>query len=201
MSGVILLSTAYLPPSGYFALFINSDDIVIEGWETFHKQTYRNRTYLLSAHGVQLLTVPVFEGSRHNTPIKDIRIDYTKRWQQVHLGSLTASYRSSPFFEFYFEVIEKIIKKNHIFLLDLNSELLIAVCDILKIKEYPSLTGSFISPGEQEYDFRYTLSPKISTSYRTKEYMRVFETGNQIDPRISILDLIFNTGPDAINYL
>ena len=123
MAGKILVSTAYLPPVEYFSLIHNADEVLIEREENYLKQTYRNRCYILSAHGPQVLSVPVYLGSFHKTPVKDIRIDYSKRWQQVHLRAMTASYRSSPFFEFYFEEIEKIISKNHEFLIDLNTEL------------------------------------------------------------------------------
>ncbi|MCX6255506.1 MAG: WbqC family protein [Bacteroidia bacterium] len=120
MAAKILVSTAYLPPVEYFSLILRADEIFIEREENYLKQTYRNRCKILSAHGPQILSVPVYLGSLHKIPIKDIRIDYSKRWQQVHLRAMTASYNSSPFFEFYFENIEKIISKNHEFLLDLN---------------------------------------------------------------------------------
>jgi hypothetical protein len=121
MEEKILVSTAYLPPVEYFSVISGADNILIEREENYIKQTYRNRCYILSAHGPQLLSVPVYLGSLHKTGIKDIRIDYSKRWQQVHLRAMTASYNSSPYFEFYFENFEKIILKNKNFLLDLNS--------------------------------------------------------------------------------
>ncbi len=92
MAGKILVSTAYLPPVEYFSLISRADEVLIEREENYLKQTYRNRCYILSAHGPQLLSVPVYLGSLHKTPVKDIRIDYSKRWQQVHLRAMTASY-------------------------------------------------------------------------------------------------------------
>ena len=96
MAGKILVSTAYLPPAEYFSLISHADEVLIEREENYLKQSYRNRCYILSAHGPQLLTVPVYLGSQHKTHIKDIRIDYSKRWQQIHLRAIIASYRSSP---------------------------------------------------------------------------------------------------------
>jgi hypothetical protein len=122
MPGNLLLSTAYLPPAEYFARIANASEALIEKEENYLKQSYRNRCYILSPSGQQPLSVPVYLGSLHKTPVKDIRIDYSKRWQQVHLGALVSSYNSSPFFLFYFETIEKIILSNHKFLLDLNME-------------------------------------------------------------------------------
>ena len=111
MAGKILVSTAYLPPVEYFSLISHADEIYVEREENYLKQSYRNRCYILSSHGRQLLSVPVYLGSQHKTPVKEIRIDYSKRWQQVHLRAITASYSSSPYFQFYFENIEKIISR------------------------------------------------------------------------------------------
>src|SRR5664280_2173516 len=126
MAGKILVSSAYLPPVEYFSLISQSAEALIEKEESYLKQSYRNRCYILSAHGPQMLSVPVYLGSLHKTLTKDIRIDYSKRWQQVHLGAFKSSYNSSPYYEFYFEIFDKIISQNHVFLLDLNMELIIA---------------------------------------------------------------------------
>jgi hypothetical protein len=201
MAGRILISSAYLPPVEYFSLISEAGEILIEREENFLKQSYRNRCYILSAHGPQLLTVPVYEGSRHKTLIKDIRIDYSKRWQQIHLRALSASYGSSPYFQFYFEDIELIVSKNHSFLLDLNIELTVLICSLIKSGKKLSCTTVFEPVGNSVNDFRYSLSPKNRSVFRPKEYIKVFNSGEGIDPRISIVDLIFNTGPEAAAYL
>ena len=112
MAGKILVSTAYLPPVEYFSLIAQADEVSVEREENYLKQSFRNRCYILSVHGPQLLSVPVYLGSQHKTPLKEIRIDYSKRWQQVHLRAISASYSASPYFQFYFENIEKIINKS-----------------------------------------------------------------------------------------
>ncbi|MDQ1297097.1 MAG: hypothetical protein QG611_1076, partial [Bacteroidota bacterium] len=141
MDDTILLSTAYLPPPEYFAHILNTSEVLIEREENYLKQSFRNRCYILSSNGPQVLTVPVYLGSFHKTPVKDIRIDYSKRWQQVHLGAMTSSYNSSPFFLYYFETIEKIIQTRHEFLLDLNLELLEAILKIINIDITVSYTS------------------------------------------------------------
>jgi hypothetical protein len=201
MSGKILLSTAYLPPVRYFTVISQADEVLIEREENYLKQTYRNRCYILSAHGPQLLSVPVYLGSVHKTLIKDIRIDYSKRWQQVHLRAMTASYNSSPYFEYYFENIEKIISKNHEYLLDLNMELTEIIVSILKIKKTFSLTTVFKMNKASENDFRYTITPKRKSPVPNKEYRQVFDKDGSFIPDLSIIDLIFNMGPEAVNYL
>jgi hypothetical protein len=201
MAGKILVSTAYLPPVEYFSLISQADEVLIEVEENYLKQSYRNRCYILSEHGPQLLSIPVYLGSQHKTPLKEIRIDYSKRWQQVHLRAITASYNSSPYFQFYFENIEKIISKKIDFLIDLNMELMESVLKMLKIKIGITYTTNFKPVGEAENDFRYKISPKKESQFFVKEYMQVFEICNCFVQGLSIIDLIFNMGPEAFDYL
>jgi hypothetical protein len=201
MAGNLLVSTAYLPPAEYFSLISMADKIFVEREENYLKQTYRNRCYILSAKGSQLLSVPVYLGSLHKTRIKDIRIDYSKRWQQVHLRAMTASYNASPYFEFYFDRIEEIILKKHEFLIDLNTELTELVLEILKINRSLLYTTDFEPVAGKENDFRYKISPKCHSDFTIKEYFQVFNTDQRFFPGLSIIDLVFNMGPESVEYL
>jgi hypothetical protein len=201
MAGRLLLSTAYMPPVEYFSLIQDADEIFVEREENYLKQTYRNRCYILSANGPHPLSVPVLLGSIHKTPVKEIRIDYSKRWQQVHLRAVMTSYRASPFFEFYFEEIEKCIMKNHEFLLDLNTSLTEAILDILGIKKTVSYTSAFLAAGSADNDFRYSISPKKKSGFTAKEYTQVFNNNSGFINGLSIIDLVFNMGPDSVCYL
>jgi len=133
--------------------------------------------------------------------VKDIRIDYSKRWQQVHLRAMISSYKSSPFFEFYFENIEKIISKNHEFLLDLNICLIQMVSGILKLEKTTSHSSHFEPVENMDYDFRYRISPKRIFPYQSKEYMQVFNSSNGFVTGLSIVDLIFNKGPESGKFI
>lgn len=196
----ILLATAYLPPVEYFSLIAKADEIFIEREENYNKQTFRNRCTILSSNGPMNLTVPVLKGSELKTLIKDIRIDYTKRWQQVHLRAISSSYGSSPYFQYYFEDIERIINFNHRFLLDLNTGLLVTILKILKLNKTVNYTSSFKPAEYEDTDFRYKITPKRISDYSVKEYIQVFNAKGFI-PGLSIADLIFNTGAEAVNYL
>lgn len=201
MAGKILVSTAYLPPVEYFSVISKADELLVEREENYLKQTYRNRCYILSAHGPQLLSVPIYHGSLHKTPIKDIRIDYSKRWQQVHIRAMTAGYNSSPYFKYYFENIEKIIIKNHVFLLDLNMNLNESILETLKMKKKISYTAYFEPVSDIENDFRYRINPKEESHFVLRKYFQVFNLNKGFSPVLSIIDLIFNMGPEAVNYL
>jgi hypothetical protein len=201
MTGKILVSTAYLPPVSYFSLIHKADEVLIEKEENYIKQTYRNRCYILSVNGIQALSIPVRLGSFHKTALKDIRIDYSRRWQQVHLGALNAAYKSSPYFEYYFEDIAGIITANHAFLLDLNMELIRYFLKSLKINTFVGYTYRFLPLNSDHADFRYILTPKKEFKMDYKEYCQVFSYGTGFKPGLSIVDLLLNTGPDATGYL
>lgn len=201
MPGKVLLSTAYLPPVEYFSLIRGADDIFIEANENYIKQSYRSRCYILSSHGPQMLPVPVIEGSRHKIPVSLARIDYSKKWQQVHLRAMVSSYRCSPYFDFYYETIEKIISGKYELLWDLNIKLLEALLKMLKVRKRISLTEDFEQPVNEPYDYRYRLDPAKPALQVHKEYMQVFNIPSGFIHNLSIVDLIFNQGPDSVNFL
>ena len=114
---------------------------------------------------------------------------------------MTASYNSSPYFEFYFENIEKAILKNHDFLLDLNMELTESVLEVLKMKKTITFTTNFEPVVNIENDLRDKITPKKESHFAVKEYFQVFNKGDGFVPDLSIVDLVFNVGPHAVNYL
>jgi hypothetical protein len=202
--GGLLLSTAYFPPVHYMALASRAEEVFIEREENYIKQSYRNRCHILSANGRLSLSVPVLLGSFHKTSIRDIRIDYSKRWQKIHLGAVTSSYRSSPYYEYYFEKIRAVILRGDNYLLDLNMHSLDVVMSITGGGPKVEFTSEFVPAGKRSDDFRFTISPKERyevTQFRFNPYQQVFSDRSDFIPGLSIIDLIFNTGPDARNHL
>lgn len=201
MSGTVLLSTAYLPPAEYLALIARYDAAVIEGEENYQKQTFRNRCYIDTPNGIMALSVPVLEGSFRKIPLKEIRIDYSKRWQPVHLRALEAAYRKSPYFEFYFDDIKDHIERGYEYLRELNIELLRFLLKETGI-ERPLSWSEIFTPGIGDpNDYRYTLTPKKPSTYNIKNYRHVKTDGGSISPLLSSLDLLFNAGPGSASYL
>lgn len=200
MPGKVLLSTAYLPPAGYFCQIKNADKVLIEREENYIKQTFRNRCSILAPDGILNLSVPVRKGPSVKTPLKTVEIDYTKRWQQVHLRALISSYSSASYFQYYFDAFEQAISSNHRFLFDLNMELLHLVMKILKINKEVRCTSVFETAGNEAYDFRYSITPKKRSDYSARKYVQVFDKGDFV-PGLSIIDLIFNKGPESAAFL
>lgn len=201
MPANVIVTSAYLPPVEYFSKIIRAKKIFIEAEENYRKQSYRNRCYILTSQGPGHLVVPVFLGSFHKTAVRDIRIDYTRRWQKVHTGALTSAYGSSAFFIYYFGIIEEIILRRHKYLLDLNMELLAALLEILKTDTEVEYTDTFMPVSNAEGDFRYSIDPKKESSFRQKEYFQVFRDKHGFVPGLSIIDLLFNMGPETPSYL
>ncbi len=201
MARKILISTAYLPPIDYISIISGAEEVLVETQESYLKQTYRNRCYILSASGPQLLTVPVLNRSVNKTLIKDIRIDYSKRWQQVHTGAIRSSYGSSPYFQYYFDEFERSINRNYEFLFDLNMDLLLIVSKLIRLNTKIGLTESYSSAPDKTDDYRYSIRPSLSGKSELKEYLQVFLQENGFVSGLSVIDLIFNKGPDSKVYL
>ncbi|MGD0582035.1 MAG: WbqC family protein [Bacteroidales bacterium] len=202
--GKYLLSSAYFPPTNYISLIAAADEILLEKEENYVKQTYRNRCRIYAANGPMTLSVPVLDGSFRKTLLKDIRIDYTKRWQQVHIRAIESAYRSSPYFEYYFDEIKSVISAGHELLIDLNLQSIRTALKISGITTPVGYTEYFEKPSGESYDFRYILSPKQPDSlskFSFAYYLQVFTDRHGFVPGLSILDLLFNSGPDSSDLL
>ena len=197
-----LFSTAYFPPVSYVAAMLESDSIVVEQYETFPKQTYRNRTVIATANGLLGLTVPVVRTNGNHTYTKDMAICYNENWTLKHWRAIESAYNSSPYFLYYKDEVEVILNKQHATLIDLNMDILTFVFKKLKVKKEVILSDDYISQiGEGTIDYRNHFSPKNKELLSLPEYDQVFEDRYGFQSDISILDLIFNLGPDSLGYL
>jgi len=198
MTGRVLLSTAYFPPAEYFSLIARAGDVVIEKHENYLKQTYRNRCMILGPNGPLQLTVPVLRGSFHKTPLRDLRIDNSRRWKELHLRGIASAYAAAPFYEYYYDVIESVISGRYEFLTDLNDRALRSMCDAAGLDVRMSFTDEFIREGTAEEDYRYCITPKRGVSvpgYKTIPYTQVFGERYGFAERMSIIDILLNNGP------
>ena len=207
LPGQVLLSTAYFPPVQYFSIINGCRSVLIERHENYTKQTYRNRTVILSANGVMPLVIPVKRLRGAKTIISEVRADNSCQWQKLHRISIESAYRSSPYFDYYFDDLEHFFRKNYNFLIDLNTEILDKIICLLNIKISIDFTTRYAEPVPPGIiDMRDLIHPKKRDSdcpvkFRAGEYYQVFGNRHGFQPDLSILDLLFNLGPDAPSYL
>ncbi|HUH19710.1 WbqC family protein [Albibacterium sp.] len=199
----ILLPVFYLGSLEYYSkIKHHSDNITLEACEHYPKQTNRNRTIIHSANGKLNLTVPVKSGSNVHTKMKDVRISYDANWQRLHWRSIQTSYRSSSFFEYYEDDFAPFFHTQTEFLFDFNIELMQLCLKLLNLKPHISVTTEYVKDVEGLEDYRNAIkSNRQSDSYNLKPYFQVFEDKNGFIPNLSIIDLLFNQGPQSKQFL
>ena len=201
----VLLSTAYFPPVQYFSKLLLPYP-VIEKYENYSKQSFRNRCVIYSANGPLTLVIPVVKDHGKKMPVTGVKIDYSENWQKIHLRSITSAYRSAPFFEFYFDEIEPFMIKKYTFLFDFNIEIIEKIKNCIGINTKISFTEKYTLNISEFSDFRDSIHPKprlIKTDpfFNPVEYIQVFKERYGYIPNLSIIDLLFNEGPNTKNLL
>lgn len=202
----LLIESQYLPNIAYFKMINNASNFTLEAYENFQKQSFRNRTLILTSNKVDTLTVPVIK-SNSKQLIRDVEIDYSQNWVNVHLRSICSAYGNSPFFEHYFPYIEHIVSKRHKYLFELNFQLLERILKLLKINIDIQLTDDFYHPKICQFDdLRDAIHPKKSLELNLftekisfSTYSQVF--GEKFVENLSIIDLLMNEGSAAKQYL
>ncbi|OEK03313.1 hypothetical protein BFP97_18070 [Roseivirga sp. 4D4] len=199
----VLVESQYLPSVAYFVLLSYSEEVFIETHENFEKQSYRNRCEIIGSNKIQSLSIPVHHGGR-KVLIKNLTIDYKQKWANNHWRAIQSAYGKSPFFDYYAGYFEAEIKANCTTLYELNSRLLTLCLKLLKMKVKLNESAEYSkNPPEGIVDFRSAIHPKKSidslTWFEPKSYHQIF--GKDFVPNMSILDLLFCTGPDALEVL
>jgi len=198
----ILLSTAYLPPIEYMGALMKSENVTIEKEETYPKQTYRNRCRILSANGILDLSIPVNKVNGNNTKTKDITILNSDRWFVNHWRAINSAYSGSPFFLYYKDDLKEFYTGKYENLLEFNTELTNKLLNLIGIVCKLKYSDLFTLPNEMSYDARYSITPKTEVdSLYYNEYTQVFSNKFSFIPNLSIIDLLFNLGPEAKEYL
>ena len=197
----VLLSTTYFGPVQWYQKLHRAEYIEIEQWESFQKQTYRNRCLIATTNCIQALTVPI---ERNNSQLlKDIRISDHGNWRRLHWNALQSAYGESPFFEYYQDDIHPFFEKRWTFLLDFNEEIRARMCELIDIEPHVSYTSAFVADTNIP-DFRSAINPKHPApdpDFTPKPYYQVYQPKHGFLPNLSILDLLFNLGPESIFYL
>ena len=196
----ILIHPTYFPSISHYVAMVNSDVVTFEMEDNFQKQTNRNRMYIYSPNGIQMLNIPVKHSPEKYQKYKDVRIENDFGWQKNHFKSLEAAYRTSPFFEYFEDDFRPLFEKKHEFLMDLNLEVFELVNDALGITISPEKTTEFFHEVPEFEDFRHLANGKKDTA-QLEEYTQVFNDKHGFINNLSILDLLFNEGRYAVDYL
>jgi len=203
MDNHLILPAFYLPPVSYFsAIQSDSMPILLEQHEHYPKQTYRTRASIYSANGKLDLIVPVQHGSHGHTRMKDVQISYDWDWQRLHWMSLQTAYRSSAYFEYYEDDFAPFYQQRYERLFDYNAAQLELLLRLLKIEREIAHTASYREDYPSEKDLRQSIHPKkTADAIGCKPYYQVFESKHGFIPGLSIVDLLFNHGPQSKAYL
>lgn len=204
--GGALLSSTYFGPIQWYQK-LHRMPCIIEQHDHFVKQTYRNRCVIATANGTQTLTVPIERYDGTKCPMRDIRISDHGNWRHLHWNALVSAYGETPFFEFYADDLRPFFEKRHTFLFDLNLDIMHTMCQLLDVRPQVQLSEHYIvlpSENDEVIDFREAIRPKHplpDADFNPTPYYQVRAQRHGFLPNLSILDLLFNEGPEGIFYL
>lgn len=197
-----LLSTAYLPPVEYFA-FLLAEGAAIEREERYQKQSYRNRATVMNGNGVMNLIIPTVHDGRMGI-VKSVRIDYATPWQRAHWRTIESAYNNTPYYLYYKDMLRPFYEQKFEFLFDFNLQLTKTLLKLLQLDREIATTTAF-TPYESD-DLRLLIHPKNARKEEypfqlQTPYYQVFEDKFGFIPNLSVIDLLFNEGPQAASYL
>ncbi|MCD7901179.1 MAG: WbqC family protein [Bacteroides sp.] len=204
MERIAYLTSAYLTPVSYYSKLLAYDKIIIEQHDHYMKQTYRNRCHIAGPGGILPLSIPVVRSENPKSPMKDIRISDHGNWRHLHWNAIESAYNSTPFFEYYKDDFRPFYEKKYPFLVDYSEELFRLICELIDISPDVTRSDSYKTEFKpNEFDFRETIHPKkdfreADPDFIAQPYYQVFEERHGFLPDLSIIDLLFNMGPESL---
>ena len=197
----IIVHPTYFPNIAHFVAMVKASEVAFEMEDSFLKQTYRNRTYIYGANGKLALNIPVVHSQKNRQKYRDVKIFNEEKWQDIHLKSLLSAYRTSPFFEYYEDDIRPLFEQKQEYIMDFNLKCFDVICDCLQLDLNISKTETYKKEPEGKTNFRFLVNAKKETPQNFEPYTQVFSNKHGFIPNLSILDLLFNEGPNTLNYL
>ena len=200
--GPILLHPTYWPSIVQMVQVVHSEEVIFEHWDNYQKQTYRNRAYIAHANGKLSLNVPVLhsvDGKRQTS--REVRTDGRFPWAEQHWKSLQSAYRSSPYFEFYEDDLIDLFSQMDVNLMDHNIAIFQRISELLGIEPNWSFNDSYQTEVTDSKDLRHLVNAKKEPAYALSPYTQVLQDKGEFLSNLSVLDLLFNEGPNALTYL
>lgn len=197
----ILVHPTYFPNVAHFAAMLKAGEVIFEMHDNYQKQTYRNRTFIYGANGKLQLSVPVIYSQKERQKYRDIKIHNTEKWQMLHWKSLESAYKTSPFFEFYEDELQPLFTQKAAYLLDFNLKCFETILECLQLDINTSETESFQKKTTDQSDFRSLANSRKEPNFDFDNYTQVFGEKHGFISNLSILDLLFNEGTNAVSYL
>jgi len=200
----ILIHPTYFPTVAHFVAIAKAKTVRFEAADNFQKQTYRNRFFIYGANGKLLLNIPTKHNKKENkTSYQNTEIENIEDWQKQHWKSIVSAYKSSPFFEYYEDEIKDLFFTPQTSLYQLNISIFKIICECIELDTNIEYTDEFIKEydSEEYVDLRILANAKKDTAPQFENYTQVFGDKHGYLNNLSILDLLFNEGPNTLNYL
>lgn len=197
----VIFSSAYLAPVEYYVQLCRAEQAVIEKHCHYIKQTYRNRCVIASANGPQALSIPIEKPDSAKAFTRDIRIAEHGNWRHLHWNAIVSAYNSTPFFEYYEADFRPFYEKKFDFLFDFNEQLRELILSLMDASPKVMYSSEYQKNPENTLDLREAIHPKKNNpnlSFMLRPYYQVFAQKWGFQPNLSIIDLLFNMGPESI---
>ena len=200
----VFLSSAYLAPVEYYTKLLAYDKVFIEQHDHYMKQTYSNRCTIAAPDGELALSIPTVKPDTLICPMRDIRISDHGNWRHLHWNAIESAYNHTPFFEYFKDDSRPFYEKKYEFLADFNEELCRLICSLIDIQPDMERTSEYRTEFTlDETDFRESIHPKKDftledTAFSPQPYYQVFQERLGFLPNLSIIDLLFNMGPESL---
>lgn len=197
---MIVIHPGYFAPVSQFAVMVKYKEVCLEVCDNYQKQTYRNRCYIYGANGKLMLNIPIIHSKNKTRQLtKEVKIDNTSNWQKQHIKSIKTAYQTSPYFEFYEDEFTAFFERNYTDLLSLNTASLKLILELLELDVKIIKTNTYNTLYKQDY--RYLINAKTPHYFSFEPYTQMFDNKYGFISNLSILDLLFMEGPNALNYL
>ena len=197
----ILLHPTYIPNIASFVAIAKGNEVIFEVADNYQKQTYRNRCHIYGANGKLSLNIPVHHTHKNRQLYKDVKISNDNKWQLQHWKSLQSAYRTSPFFEYYEDELTSLFQSEETYLMEFNFKCFETIIDCLQLDVSITKTKVFEKNPVNVIDGRNLVNARKEQQFNFDNYTQVFSNKHGFISNLSILDLLFNEGPNSLNYL